>query len=222
MNDVKMHLHSDFHDYYDHWFARRGEEAPYRFARYARTTVTKQMQLFALQMLGWRVPPYAMVRVLVEKERPAAVVIYVDPCAHKGEGKILLSADEAMEYCPDEFASVYVGQWPPTERAISFRYLGIGDQYWQLKYEGHNDDGTWKSNNAPAVTISIMESSQPQLLRGWPALPLWAIDYVYSSDMTNYAIDLNTAPQIKGTGIEGILTGRECYELIAAAARWQQ
>jgi hypothetical protein len=51
----------------------------------------------------------------------------------------------------------------------------------------------------------------------WEGVPLYAVDTVMDACGLSYAVDLNTAPQIRGTGLEHILPVAECYALLALA-----
>jgi hypothetical protein len=131
-------------------------------------------------------------------------IIYTDLDAHRAEGKIKISAKEALEEYKDYYCSRYMN----FEYGISYRELIIGDIYCLLKFYSHD----WRSNYGD-VDVKII-----RVKRDWQNLhsidlPLYAIDYIKKHDRY-YAVDFNIAPQIKGTGLEDIISAKEVVDEI--------
>jgi len=148
------------------------------------------------------------------------VVVYTDINSHRGEGKIKMRLDEAMEKYPNNFASFYIFNW-----STSYRHLQIGEKSFWLMYHSNRRD--WRSN-CGNVNINIL--SQNIGYHKSIKYPLFAIDFVLKTDPDFYlkykgqykgerkdtylAIDFNISPGINGTGIEEILKPNEIVELV--------
>jgi hypothetical protein len=70
------------------------------------------------------------------------LVIYRDEMAHRGEGKEIVYADDAIIECPDAYASVLLRN--KQDYAISHRDLYIGNHAFKLTYVSLTD--SWRSN----------------------------------------------------------------------------
>jgi hypothetical protein len=196
--------------------------------------LTKRMQFARLRELGWRTPQHGLVREIAGwdphdgRARAHGLVVYSDELAHSGDGKMLLPSDKALAQYPDSFASSYVGYFgypegPTHKQPRSTRYLFIGTRCWILHYRSP-ERGEWRSNCGDGVEIEVEGETQvpwaagfgfmPRMLEG---VPLYAVDTVTDTCGLAYAVDLNTAPQIRGTGLEHVLPAQECYALIADA-----
>ena len=70
------------------------------------------------------------------------LVVYKDEMAHRGEGKEVMDVEDAIEECPDAYASAFLrsGQ----NYAISHRDLFIGNHAFKLTYTSITD--SWRSN----------------------------------------------------------------------------
>jgi len=225
---MRIALRSDFLDYYDHWFDRL-EVAQMIFYRLSRTEESRREIFHRLEMLGLRTPPHGTVTQLVTwreeymyqlfsetviarqaLENLEDLVVYTDEYAHAGEGKIRLSIPEALENYPNAYASLYIPQ-NPTGTGISFRYLQVGKRRFWIRYTSSND---WRSNSGDVQIDFLTEESpgyHPKISE-----PLFAIDFLpYGQGSERLlAIDFNTAPVLRGTGIDHKLSSREVYDLI--------
>ncbi len=201
----KIRLVSDFLDYYDHWFDREG----HTFERLAHKGMPRRAALEYMFSLGLDVPLFGTVKELSQIPWLTNVVVYTDEMAHRGEGKLMMPLAQAIKQYPDNLATEYIPVTHNVNRGVSWRYLQIGNKYVWLKYQ--SDD--WRSNFGN-VKISILgiigDGYHPKI-----HLPLFAIDFIPANHV--YAIDFNTAPQIRGTGIENILPARETAEAIKRA-----
>jgi hypothetical protein len=70
------------------------------------------------------------------------LVIYRDEMAHRGEGKEVLDVEDAIEECPDAYASVFLRN--NQKYAISRRNLYIGNRAYKFTYISLTD--SWRSN----------------------------------------------------------------------------
>lgn len=224
-----MKLESDFRDYYDHMFDSRHDDAPV-FRRLSTSGPDRRTALSFLGQMNFSVPLYGPVRYLPPE--CGLVVVYHDEHAHRGEQKELMSFVYAQRDYPDSFASEYIissvlgvkqdEKWnvPALFRPKTFRRLQIGKRIFALEYMS---DDTWRSN-CGKVDISVLDPMVDaygnHLLRSTPPLPssLVAIDFVLHVDRF-YAIDLNFAPQIRGTGIEEIMPANDVVREIEGFER---
>ncbi len=70
------------------------------------------------------------------------LVIYRDEMAHRGEGKEVIDVEDAIEECPDAYASVLLRN--NQNYSISRRNLYIGNRAYKLTYVSLTD--SWRSN----------------------------------------------------------------------------
>lgn len=230
---MKLGLRSDFDDFYDHWFCPSHEDPDRVFDRMSRTTMRKRDQFELLEKLEFNTPRHGIVRDWVltysfSNFDSACVVVYTDELAHAGEGKILVSPQLAVKQYPDHYASFYIkttsdGIDGVNGTAESYRLLQIGSRNFYLRYRS---EGSWQSNSGNDVQIELMERQhiwefgerEGSLLKG---KPLFAIDFVKPLDANlSLAIDFNTAPGLKNTGIEETVTSWQIYTWIEQWIRW--
>ncbi len=222
---MKIQLTSDFSDFYDHWFCGAYEKPNRTFDRASRTTMSKRQQFQLLQEMGFNVPSHGTVTEVVERlagtqqeqSPPLTLVGYTDEFAHAGEGKIIRAYYYLISEQPHLYCSEFIPTSEDTTISISYRLLQVGDRAWWLKYEGR---GSWMSNHAPDVTVEVLHEAHGFWDTGEEIrpkqYPLFAIDFVVPvGSEKKLAIDFNTAPGLKQTGMEEILSAKECYELIA-------
>jgi hypothetical protein len=225
-----MRIVSDFRDYYDVWANGTGPTLT-RLAANAGPDKPEQFRLLAAA--GFLTPPHGPAGEVMgswwesEQRRVKAVVAYLDPVAHRGEGKAVwgkggpeLRTESKMGYHEgnerarrnaEVFASAYLGGWPcdsTRQSSTSLRRLQIGRRVLWLEY--HSTE-SWMSNVGEGTCELVGDDG----LAGYhPRLPypLFAIDFVLGREM--YAVDLNVAPGIRGSGAEQVLPGDEaCDEL---------
>lgn len=203
-------LVSDFTDCYDHWFA--GTDARGTFSRMAGHGQHRSLDHDLLESAGFQVPPRGIHLALLAPGKD--VVIYDDPHAHRGDGK---RRAKVKDIHAGEYAIRWVG---PEKGGESWRLLVLGRKMFLLSYKSTTD---WRSNFDPEVRVysgppfydtKVMEVRALKL-----NLPLAAIDFVADGD-TLWALDLNTAPQVKGTGVEDIIKPKEIAEAIIV--RWEE
>jgi hypothetical protein len=212
----KVRLISDFVDYYDHWFD--GYDSELIFRRLSKSGMSRPDMLRFLKEKGFATPAFGTVKDLYDEiirkqyhDTPGfdsilSVVVYTDIFSHRGEGKLLLPFNEAIEKYPDHFATEYLCV-QKNGLGLSYRYLKIGQESFWLQYSSEND---WRSNYGE-VNVTILFQQLP--IYHAIDYPLYAIDFLPIAG-TLYAIDFNIAPQIKGTGIEDILPAKKVADLI--------
>jgi len=214
---MKIKLKSDFIDYYDHWFDREGQI----FERMSRSGMSRREMFDFFGKIGLETPPHGTPKQVFntlsdyEKEMESLaqkstmnlvdVVVYLDEFAHRGEGKILIPLMKAIKEYPDTLCSRYFPTLPIG--ASSLRYLQIGDKIFWLRYTSND----WRSNCGD-VNIEVLAQEKdgfhPRI-----DLPLFAVDFILGPNCF-FAIDFNTAPGVKETGVEDILSAKEAVAAI--------
>lgn len=203
---LRVKLLSNFHDYYDHAFDSTGCE----FRRFTWEGLSRPAMLMFLAHSGMNPPKHGRVRDLAQEVD--RLVVYLDERAHRGEGKLLLPAKQALDEHPDCYASEYI-EGPPE----SVRLLQVGMMRWMLFYKSND---TWRSNVGEEVSIKI--ESEHVGYHSSIMAPLFAIDFVAGKDGLLYGIDFNIAPGLQWTGIEERAKPEDVAELIRQAIERQQ
>lgn len=222
-----LSLYSDFRDFYDHTFAGSWEKNAIQFCRTSTTNLSRIDAFKKLQAMSLVTPLFGVVpdlgrqmygqisylgaSTLVSEydKKMMNVVVYHDMYAHAGEGKELIHLSDALRLYPEKFASQYI---PPNfeKKGETLRYLRIGKRQFWLRYQSSND---WRSN---VGDVSIMALREDRPLSDAAFIktvnPLLAIDFVRADRL--YAIDLNTSPGIKGTGLENEISASTVYNEI--------
>jgi hypothetical protein len=231
---MKLKLISDFRDYYDYVFYPDGDTPVYRMA-YDRA-MPKHRQFEIMGRAGIPVPPFYEVGSAQANNLYSPddiVVVYEDEYQHCGGGKLRLSYKEAVNRfaaLSHHLTNYYCVPWVNTtgilDESVSYRYLQIGSKAFWLRYVGK---GGWMSNHAEDTLIFVEGECDLIESHVLASYPLCAIDFVVSvakpipetfEDVINFgvAIDFNTAPGLKWTGIDDILPATEVYRLILAKA----
>lgn len=222
-----LELNSDFRDYYDHWFAGSGQRTDNTYERQSRSGMERPAMLNYLKGLGVTTPAFGTVRDIASRMASFAqglptdrlnhllrdagdVVVYTDPGAHGGGGKLKLSLAAALEQYPNHFASEYIPN-SASGHGQSIRYLRIGQRQFWLRYTSRDD---WRSNCGDVEIEFLGEdfSATPRALMGPSHVPIFAIDFVFSTHM--YAVDYNIAPKLTGTGLEDVMPGKAVFQEI--------
>lgn len=221
---MRLSLSSDFHDYYDHAFDNGHADAT--FHRMSTGGMSRPVMLSHLEInQKLRVPMHGTVSELkcrVERELDylgsealiqdfmanlVDVVVYTDPMAHAGHGKLKMNILEALARYPHHYASQHI---PANQAGLgdSLRYLRVGCRQFWLRYWSMDD---WRSN-AGDVHIKVVSEEKPKSAEslGNYDEPIIAIDFIKADFL--YAIDYNIAPGLSKTGIEGFITPTEIYE----------
>lgn len=175
------------------------------------TTRTRAEDHLILRAVGFPVPQTGPLGLLSGK-----VIAYTDSVKHCGEGKVLGDAEDLIDsgMCPHTYS---IRQVAPLSR--STRICLIGDLLKTWTYET-TTPGEWRSNVGDVEITEdeyrfSMHEEKLRRLSEFLEAPLIAVDLV-----SGYAIDLNTAPGLKGC--PGVPGWREVAERIAARFKEQQ
>jgi hypothetical protein len=214
---MKIGLKTDFCDYYDHCFTAPVEEADKVLERVTTVTMPRSTMLLYLESIGMSTPAHGpvadLVPVVTERSgmpedialRLFDLVVYVDETVRSVEGIQRMSCKEALARYPDAYAHVYI----PSHlegNSMSLRYLRIGMRQFWLRYTSRND---WRANYGD-FQVELLHEEQRARERHVIPYPLFAIDYVLADRL--YAVDLNVAPLLQGTGVEQRMFPHEVHD----------
>lgn len=215
---MNLNLITDFRDYYDHAFDQNGAE----FQRMSCKGMDRRSMLDFLHSKCFRTPTYGTVEEIVPRllaefdesiqqmaaESIVDIVVHTDPTVHCGEGKIKISAAEALDKYPQHLGVEYI---PATKSGFgrSLRYLQVGIRRWWLEYWSLSD---WRSNVGEGDCRIITEETPGY--HAWINKAMFAIDFV-SAGSHIYAIDFNIAPNL--SPLQGVLTPHEVVGLLKEA-----
>ena len=214
---MKIKLLTNFHDYYDHHFDLDG----YVFDRRDNIGMSRPEMFEFFKEKNIDCARNGLVKNLIPKIKKdwddihseafqtmkPEIVVYLDNNSHRGENKILLECDEALEKYPDYYSSEFMPSCQNYKKyAISYRSLIIGNCCFFLKYSSES----WKSNCGNNLEIEILRKYNHNLNIKYP---IFAIDCIKFNNKY-IAIDFNQSPRIEGTGIEDILKPKDVRNLI--------
>jgi hypothetical protein len=174
--------------------------------------LAKREQFLLFERLGLRCPPHGSAGELQQRlaaspgglgDLPAAsrevrAIVYLDQHAHRGEGKALLSLDEAAQSHADHYASLHVPS--ASEAPVALRHARLGRLTFWIRQQGSRQD--WRSNrHEQEEVLAAGVSAEPNPIER----VLWAIDFI-PSPFGLLAVDFNTAPDLDVLGEAGVLT----------------
>lgn len=203
----QLTLVTDYFDFYDHAFSRvlsakrwadavRALGAAPGWWRWAEGTRHRHEDHDELEHVGLKVPRRGLVGRLSGR-----VVVYLDPTSHRGEGKARDQAERWAERDHGLYAIQWVG---PPEGGESWRLLLVGSKLFLLRYHSATD---WRSNHGEVqITQHALSPAAMKLgesVRRLP-YPLVAVDFV-SDGGELWAVDLNTAPGLRGTPVQELM-----------------
>ncbi len=132
---------------------------------------------------------------------------------------------EALKLYPNIYCSEYIGYRP----GESYRLLQIGERSFWYHYKSAND---WRSNCGEVeigqpieielwwMKFAISHNNPPAAVRPIKLndYPIFAIDFI-DSEIGKLAIDLNTAPGLKYTGMEQLMSPVAIYSEVSKFMR---
>jgi hypothetical protein len=227
---MKIRLNSDFRDYYDFMFYHDGETTFDRMM-YDRT-LCKRDQIRIMQDLGLRTFDIRRCKHW-DFSDDTPMVVYTDDRSHAGSGKQRIDLGQARHKYPNVWSIPWIATSYSNDTSVSHRLLQVGNRAWWLRYEG---EGGWQSNHCESTAITVV-GEIPSLQRyvfdhhiinhrtNLCPYAMFAIDFVIPANRptptdfvgvieSGYAIDFNTAPGMRWTGMEDLLPATEVYRLI--------
>ena len=209
---MKIKLISDFRDFYDHHFDIDG----FIYHRNTHTHFKREDDLKLLRKARFYTPKFGRVYInnykMIECIKRNGIVLYEDEYQHKAEGKILILNINDLNF--NKYEGMLWSEYIPSEYAYHWRMLTIGDFYVYMKY---TSDHIWMSNKGNVIVEIVqygyINDSRLEYIKNIRDLPLIGVDgRYYKGNFVTF--DLNTAPQLMGTGIEAILKPKDVVNLI--------
>ena len=206
----RVALKTDYHDCYDVWLDRPGS-ADVCFSRLAGDSWSvHRTQMFELfDVLGMFHPLY---QKSAHFDASESIVVYSDPFSHCGEGKWLMTGEDALRGgLVESFASLFIPDFP----GLSYRYfVAAGHGTW---FE-HWSTEDWRSNCGDGDLSPLSEDrgkllNLPDIEAACRILrnPVYAIDFVarkVEGGVQLLAIDWNPAPRLAGTPAHDAMVAR--------------
>ena len=212
-------LKSDFTDYYDHWFVGSWQSPSLHYYRFTYDDVPRSEIFRWMDERGIPVPYFGLVNDLYKKtvkERwgkdshifgeVVNFVVYTDEYAHASQGKLLLTANEAIETYPQYFAVEFIPT-NPLCLGLSYRYLRVGRRQFWLRYKSLD---SWMSNYG---SVEIQYLCEEKKADSFYFDPVCAIDFI-TDGIKFYAVDYNKSPRLSRTGIDEVVPAKEVYNWI--------
>lgn len=206
---VPLQLKSNILHPYDYCFSR---SAPWFFLRMYHTIQLKEhdflrREIFQnLEKMGIETVPNGTVEQVLQKIDPAhGLIVYTDERAHRGEGKLWVSAKEAQEKYPQHWCSVCV---PPLGQSI--RHFQFGDLAFTMPFYSKDD---WRSNRGQSVSYCI-PGSRWNMFPKIP-FPYFALDFIPGTDMVT---DFQLVPGIENDRLDNWMRPRQMYQALQRAA----
>lgn len=223
---VPLRLASDFRDFYDHRFAGSWRTETPVWHRMARASRPRAEDFGLLEWAGFICPaPRGRLDSFAED---ALVVAYIDPFAHRGEGKVRGRADVLLRMGVAQ--ATYAAPLLVGNLGTSLRLLVVGRSFFWLTYRTR-DSSEWRSNVGdveitwaePSVEFQILAYRAIEKLARKLGEPLLAVDFVDGGGDMPVAVDLNTAPGIAGTPVERVCDAETAARFAQGIAdRWRE
>jgi len=206
---VAVKLTTDFKDFYDEFLDQEGEVLERN-----RSNEPSRKEMYKTLAKHRLIPSITGKVKKFRKKLPwdAPVIVFTDVNRHDGGNKMMMSYKEAyLKYENHEMSTYIVNKG---QEGITYRYVRVGDAIFFFKLKS----SSWNSNEGFEVVESERVPEQDALQMIPFDVPLYSIDFVPAVDGKGkdwmFAVDLNFAPKLEGSGIESLVTGEEVADLI--------
>lgn len=180
-------IKSDYTDFYD---VLSNNNSIITYNRYLSQCKQRGSALKYLRSLGIKTLDIKQVNQFFRGDGP--IVVYKDPMGHHGNGKAIMSVDDAMQYYSNCVASNYYNK-----DGFTIKYLQIGKRRFSLCFK-KNEAGTLDVG----TLIDIKENtSEFNRLIG---LPIFSIDYI-SNGCEMIATDFNEVENLHNINMDRYL-----------------
>lgn len=187
----KVHLQSDFSDYYDSELV--GGINSISYIRKYSECFPKAKALAVLRRLGVPTIDIGPVRELVPIY--SHLVVYTNPNKHSGEGKIIVSAEDAAAYYSNFLASPYYGE----SCGSTVKVIQVGARRFNLVLK---NESALKSGK-----IVRLNELQPEL-NYMVRLPIFSIDYIDTQEGIK-AVDFNQVQELQSLGFSAVMSATD-------------
>jgi hypothetical protein len=189
---------TDYNDYYDYL---ADKTADIKYIRLNSDSPGRGKDLTFLKSIGISTVKLNSVRDIASKS--GKIVVYTDVKKHGGQGKLLMSLDEASLVYANALASEYHEE----SAMITYKFLQIGKRRFRciLKNKSHLEEGD-------VTDLQELDEGYNYCI----GLPIFSIDYV-STDSGMLAVDFNRVQNIEKLGLAGFMTSYDVIEEIYAS-----
>ena len=189
-------IKSDFTDYYDNLSSDKG----IIYNRMISDVKQRGSALKYLRSLG--VKTLEIKQVSNFSYLDGLLVVYTDPKKHNGQGKKLMSYEEAIAHYSNYPASKYLDD----NKGITVKVLQIGQRRFNLTFKKEDKSLT----EGALIAINEMTPAYNMLI----GLPIFSIDYV-ASGCEMVATDFNEVENLKRLNIDKYISSEDiCNEII--------
>lgn len=180
-------IKSDYTDFYD---VLSNNNSIITYNRYLSQCKQRGSALKYLRSLGIKTLDIKQVNQFFRGDGP--IVVYKDPMGHHGNGKAIMSVDDAMQYYSNCVASNYYNK-----DGFTIKYLQIGKRRFSLCF---------KKNEAETLDVGTLidikeNTSEFNRLIG---LPIFSIDYI-SNGCEMIATDFNEVENLHNINMDRYL-----------------
>lgn len=180
-------IKSDYTDFYD---VLSNNNSIITYNRYLSQCKQRGSALKYLRSLGIKTLDIKQVNQFFRGDGP--IVVYKDPMGHHGNGKAIMSVDDAMQYYSNCVASNYYNK-----DGFTIKYLQIGKRRFSLCF---------KKNDAETLDVGTLidikeNTSEFNRLIG---LPIFSIDYI-SNGCEMIATDFNEVENLHNINMDRYL-----------------
>lgn len=186
----KLNINSDFTDYYD---VLSDKNSIITYNRFLADSKQRGTALKYLRSIGIKTVELKQVNKFFRDDGP--IIVYTNPKGHHGEGKKILSVDEALQSYENSIACKYY------EDTVTIKYVQIGKRRFTLCFQKF-DPVTLNMGRL----ISIREST-PEYNR-LVGLPIFSIDYI-SNGHEMLATDFNEVENLQRIGMNNYISARD-------------
>lgn len=196
MVNTSLCIKSDFVDYYDNLSSNTG----IIYNRMISDVKQRGSALRYLRSLG--VKTLDIKQVSNFSYLDGDLVVYTDSKKHHGNGKKIMSYEEALTYYSNYPASIYLED----SKGITIKVLQIGQRRFNLTFKKEDKSLT----EGKLIGISEMAPAFNMLI----GLPIFSIDYV-ASGCEMIATDFNEVENLSRIGINNYISSDDvCKEII--------
>lgn len=196
-----LNIQSDFLDYYD---ILNNEKSTFVYNRYIGNSKSRGTILKELRNLGVKTIELKQVSQFYKGEGP--LVVYIDPKAHNGKGKLIMSVEDAQLAYPNSLASPYI----ETTNGYILKYVHVGKRRFALYYK---KDEPISLNMGRLIDIN---EATPEYNRQ-VGLPIYSIDYIVKDNNEMVATDFNAVQSLGDIGLQSKLTAENVIDEIVQA-----
>lgn len=187
---------SDFTDYYDYM---SDSISTIEYHRNVNNGVQRVAALNKLRQLSIKVIDIMPVSKYLSSD--GKIVVYTNPSAHNGNGKKVLTVDEAQLYYPNYSASKYY------ENCTSYiKFIQVGKQRYTLQIKRNSVEDR---STEEIVGISRLPDEYNRVV----GIPIFSIDYI-CVDNQMIATDFNEVEKLSNYGLQEFIKPEEVIKEI--------